>query len=132
MALTRHCPSRTTVEPKTPESTKRVGGLYRVLGLKQLSAARRYTVHIRVVLWYALLGQKVGAMKTMYREVSQPALPSCQQHNRLYPPYTVGGLTPARPEVLSTLQALCDICKEIACTLAPNSASKRARVLKAR
>ena len=87
---------------------------------------------MRVGLWYALLGQEVGAMTTMYRDVSQPAVPSRQQHNRLYPPDPVGGLTPARPEALSTLQALCDICQEIACTLAPNSASTNARVVKAR
>jgi hypothetical protein len=71
-------------------------------------------------------------MKTMYREVSQPAFPYCQQHNRLYPHYTVGWLTPARPEALDTFQALCDICKETVCTLAPNSASKSALVVKAR
>jgi len=67
---------------------------------------------MRVVLWYALLGHEVVALKTMYREVSQLAFPYCQQHNRLSPHDTVGWLTPARPEALYTSQALCDICKE--------------------
>ena len=87
---------------------------------------------MRVVLWYALLGHEVVALKTMYREVSQLAFPYCQQHNRLSPHDTVGWLTPARPEALYTSQALCDICKETVCTLAPNSASTSALVVKAR
>jgi|RhiMetStandDraft_8_1073273.scaffolds.fasta_scaffold32862_2 hypothetical protein len=70
-------------------------------------------------------------MKTIYREVAHPAYPYCRKHNRLFPHYTVGWLTPARPEALPTFQALCDICKEMICTLAPNSASKSALVVKA-
>jgi len=70
-------------------------------------------------------------MKTIYREVSHPAFPYCQQHNRLFAHYTVGWLTPAHPEQLHTYEALCDICKEILCISAANSGSKTARVVKA-
>jgi hypothetical protein len=50
-------------------------------------------------------------MKHIYRETAHPAFPYCQQHNRLFAHYTVGWLTPARPEALHTFQALCDVCK---------------------
>jgi hypothetical protein len=50
-------------------------------------------------------------MKTLYREVAHPAFPYCRKHNRLYPHYTVGWLTPARPEELPTFQAQCDECR---------------------
>jgi hypothetical protein len=70
-------------------------------------------------------------MKTIYREVAHPAFPYCRQHNRFFPHDTVGWLPPARPEALSTFQALCDICQEMVCTLAPNFASTSARVVKA-
>jgi hypothetical protein len=50
-------------------------------------------------------------MKEVYRHTAHPAFPYCAKHNRLFPYYTVGWLTPARPEELQVFQALCDICK---------------------
>jgi hypothetical protein len=56
-------------------------------------------------------------MKTIYREISHPAFPYCKKHNRLFPHYTVGWLTPARPEELITFQAQCDVCRQEAAIL---------------
>jgi hypothetical protein len=50
-------------------------------------------------------------MKEVYRNISHPAFPYCKKHNRLFPHYSVGWLTPGRPEELHIFQALCDICK---------------------
>jgi len=62
-------------------------------------------------VWYALLGYEVVTMKQIYREISHPAFPYCKKHNRLFPHYSVGWLTPIYPEKLETFQAECDICK---------------------
>jgi hypothetical protein len=71
-------------------------------------------------------------MKTIYREVSYPAFPYCQKHNRLFPHYTVGWLTPARPHELPTFQALCDECrKEAVCALVLSLPSKSVLAAKA-
>ena len=68
-------------------------------------------------------------MKNTYETTSQARFPYCQRHNRLFAHYTVGWLTPARPEDLNTFQALCDECrKEIACISARNSPNKTVRV----
>jgi hypothetical protein len=61
-------------------------------------------------------------MKTVYRETVRTSFPYCKKHNRLFAHYTVGWLTPARPEDLNTFQALCDVCKEAVCTSTQNSA----------
>jgi hypothetical protein len=58
-------------------------------------------------------------MKDVYRDIAHHAFPYCKTHNRLFPHYTVGWLTPARPEELITFQALCDVCKETVCNLEP-------------
>jgi hypothetical protein len=60
-------------------------------------------------------------MKEVYRDISHPAFPYCKTHNRLFPHYTVGWLTPARPEELHVFQALCDLCKgDAQCFTAPS------------
>jgi hypothetical protein len=56
-------------------------------------------------------------MKEIYRDVAHPAFPYCQRHNRLFPHYTVGWLTPVYPEKLKTFPAVCDVCKETLCDL---------------
>jgi hypothetical protein len=57
-------------------------------------------------------------MKQIYRDIAHPAFPYCKKHNRIFAHYTVGWLTPARPEELITFQALCDVCKkESTCNL---------------
>jgi hypothetical protein len=61
-------------------------------------------------------------MKEEYRTTAQARFPYCKRHNRLYTHPVVGWLTPARPEDLNTFQALCDVCKEAACTSTQNSA----------
>jgi hypothetical protein len=116
--------------PWPPSST-----FYKLLEIERTRSCHPWyglTGHMRVVLWYALLGHEVVARKTMYREVSPPAFAYGQQQNRLALPDTVGCLTPAPPEERDTWQARCDICKEMICTLAPNSASTSALVVKAR
>jgi hypothetical protein len=60
-------------------------------------------------------------MKAVYRDIAHPAFPYCKQHNRLFPHYTVGWLTPARPEELHVFQALCDVCKgDARCSTVPS------------
>jgi hypothetical protein len=69
-------------------------------------------------------------MKTIYREVAHPAFPYCQKHNRLFPHYAVGWLTPARPQDLITFQAQCDVCRQEAillCALGTKSANSVVR-----
>ena len=51
-------------------------------------------------------------MKHIYRDVAHPAYPYCQKHNRLFPHWSVGWLTPARPEELEIFQAQCDVCRQ--------------------
>ena len=50
-------------------------------------------------------------MKQVYRDISHHAMPYCAPHNRLFPHYTVGWLTPASPEALHVFPAPCDVCK---------------------
>jgi hypothetical protein len=61
-------------------------------------------------------------MKEVYRHTAHPAFPYCAKHNRLFPHYTVGWLTPARPEALHVFHALCDVCKQgdFPCFTAPS------------
>ena len=54
-------------------------------------------------------------MKQVYRDISYHAMPYCTKHNRLFPHYTVGWLTPARPEELHVFPAPCDVCKGALC-----------------
>jgi hypothetical protein len=71
-------------------------------------------------------------MKQVYRDIAHPAFPYCRKHNRLFPHWSVGWLTPASTQDLHTFQAQCDVCrKEMLCNLIPSLRSKPVPAVKA-